>query len=86
MNDWFKVIIPHCDGALFQGYSKEPTKYKDKNFYFRGNSIIRNTFKAINDKIKGTKDYQLLLTGSGLGAIGAMIWARYQKDIFPSSI
>ena len=27
-----------------------------------------------------------LLTGSGLGAVGAMIWARYQKDTFPSSI
>jgi len=27
---WGKAIIPNCDGSLYQGYTKNPTKYKGK--------------------------------------------------------
>jgi hypothetical protein len=27
---WGKVIIPNCDGSLYQGYSKNTVKYKSK--------------------------------------------------------
>lgn len=27
---WAKVIIPNCDGSLYQGYAKSATKYKNK--------------------------------------------------------
>jgi hypothetical protein len=39
---WAKVIVPYCDGALFQGYAKNPTKYKAKDLYFRGTKIIKS--------------------------------------------
>jgi hypothetical protein len=39
---WSKVIVPYCDGALFQGYAKNPTKYKAKDLYFRGTKIIKS--------------------------------------------
>ena len=28
--NWNKAIIPHCDGALFQGFSNNTIKYKDR--------------------------------------------------------
>ena len=36
--------------------------------------------KNITERVKGTSNYQIVMAGSGLGAIGAMIWARYYKD------
>ena len=27
--NWTKFFIPYCDGALHQGYTKDPIKYKD---------------------------------------------------------
>lgn len=39
---WGKVIVPYCDGALFQGYAKNPTKYKAKDLYFRGTKIVKS--------------------------------------------
>ena len=39
--DWDKVIIPNCDGALFQGNAD--IKYKNKDLYLRGNKIIKST-------------------------------------------
>ena len=47
---------------------------------------MKNTFKVINNKIKGTKDYQIVVSGSGIGAIGAMIWAKYYKENFSYSL
>ena len=74
--------MPHCDGGLFQGYSKEPTKYKDKQLFFSGNSIIKAILSEISDKIKGNNNIEMILAGSQSGAIGAMIWASYFKDFF----
>lgn len=52
---WAKVIVPHCDGALYQGYSKNPTKYKGLDLYFRGNKIIRSNFMHITQKYNLSK-------------------------------
>jgi len=41
---WLTVIVPHCDGGIFQGYANQATKYKNKDFYFRGNAIIKAIF------------------------------------------
>jgi len=40
-NEWTKVIIPNCDGALFQGNTS--IKYKNKDIYLKGNAIIKSS-------------------------------------------
>jgi len=77
---WGKVIVPYCDGALFQGYAKAPTRYKGKDIYFRGNRIIKSNLDYISKKFNISKLSNVLVAGSGVGAIGAMTWARYFHD------
>jgi hypothetical protein len=46
-DSWAKVIIPACDGAIFQGSAPNPTPYKGKNLYFRGNRIVKSNLDYI---------------------------------------
>lgn len=46
--DWAKVIIPNCDGALFQGNSD--IKYKGKDIYLRGNIIVKSSLDYLLTK------------------------------------
>jgi hypothetical protein len=80
-SDFAKVIIPDCDGSLFQGYNQNVTQYKSKSLYFRGNRIVKSHFNSIAHKRYNiTKINNVIFAGSGLGAIGASIWARYFQD------
>lgn len=76
--NWVKVIIPHCDGGIFQGYASQPTKYKTKDLYFRGNAIIKNIFVDLA-KIIDISSSNVVLSGSGIGAMGALIWSKWFK-------
>lgn len=79
--NWLKVIIPSCDGALFQGYATNVTKYKGKDLYFRGNSVIKSNLQHIfHKKYNASKITNFVFAGSGLGATGALIWSRYFND------
>ena len=80
---WLKVIVPHCDGGLFQGYANQPTKYKNKDLYFRGNSIVKAIFASIVaiTNLKSTT----ILSGSGLGAMGALIWSKWFQETYAMS-
>ena len=49
-DNWAKVIIPGCDGALFQGYANNPTVYKGKTLYFRGNRVVKSNLDYIFNK------------------------------------
>ena len=42
---WTKIIILYCDGAMHQGLTKDPIKYKDIELYFRGSANTRSHFK-----------------------------------------
>jgi hypothetical protein len=77
---WGKVIIPHCDGALFQGYAKSPIKYKNKDLYLRGNRIVLSNLEHISKKYNLTKINNVVIAGSGIAAIGAATWARFFKE------
>jgi hypothetical protein len=77
---WAKVIVPNCDGSLFQGYAKSPTLYKNKNLYFRGNTIVRSNLEWIAKKYDLNKIGKVVFAGSGFGAVGALIWSRYFYD------
>lgn len=78
--EWAKVIIPYCDGAFFQGYAKSPTKYKNKDLFFRGNKIMRSNLAYIDSIVNISKLSKIVITGSGIGGIGAMTWSRYFRD------
>ena len=41
-SNWAIVIMPSCDGSLFQGYASNVTQYKGRNLTFRGNRIIKS--------------------------------------------
>lgn len=53
--DWDKVIIPNCDGTLFQGNSD--IKYKNKDFYLRGSVIVKSSFSYLFGKKYDVKKY-----------------------------
>ena len=78
--NWLKIIMPSCDGALFQGFAASPTKYKGKDLYFRGNRIVKSNIDLIIKKYNLAKLSKFAFTGSGLGAIGALLWSRYFYD------
>lgn len=79
--NWIKVIIPSCDGALFQGYATNVTKYKGKELYFRGNRVLKSNLQHIfHKKYNASKITNFVFAGSGLGATGALIWSRYFYD------
>jgi hypothetical protein len=80
LDNWLKIILPSCDGAMFQGFSINPTKYKGKDLYFRGNRIIKSNLDLITQKYNLTKQNKFVFAGSGYGAIGALIWSRYFYD------
>jgi hypothetical protein len=80
-DNWAKVIIPGCDGALFQGYANNPTVYKGKTLYFRGNRIVKSNLDHIfNKRFNASKIADFVFAGSGFGANGALIWSRYFYD------
>lgn len=74
--NWAKVIVPHCDGGLYQGYAKSAVKYKSTEFYFRGNKVIRSNLDYVSKRFNISKFSHVVMAGSGFGAIGAMTWAR----------
>lgn len=79
--NWIKVIVPSCDGALFQGYATNVTKYKGKDLYFRGNRVIKSNLQHIfHKKYNASKITKFVFAGSGFGATGALIWSRYFYD------
>jgi len=75
------VIIPNCDGSLYQGYAQNPTRYKNKDLYFRANLIIKSNIKTFSTKIYNINSFKkIVFAGSGFGAIGALTWSRYFHD------
>ena len=79
--NWTKVFIPSCDGALHQGNTKNPVRYRDRQLYFRGSVITRSHLKWIDSKynLKGAR--KVVLTGLADGAIAVNSWSNYVKSL-----
>ncbi len=52
--NWNRILINYCDGAIHQGFRKDPIKYLGKDIYFRGEnntkSMIQNILSLGMDK------------------------------------
>jgi hypothetical protein len=79
--NWTKIVIPGCDGALHQGYSKNPVKYKDRQLYFRGSVNTRSHLTYINSKYDLKSARKVVLTGMGDGAFAVNSWSNYVKNL-----
>ena len=71
---WTKIIIPHCDGSLFQGNNKDVVKHKGTDLYFRGSVNMRANFKWIDLNYKLNEATKIVLAGSSIGGISTMLW------------
>ena len=77
--NYSKFVLGYCDGALHQGNSKDPVKYKDMEMYFRGSVITRAHFDWINSKYNLKEADKVILTGQASGGIAVNIWSNYLK-------
>lgn len=86
--EWTKIIVPYCDGALHQGYAKEPIRYKDTTLYFRGAKITRSLFEALNADYGLFSSSKVVLTGGSAGGLATFIWSNYlrSKLHFPNAL
>lgn len=81
-------MVPYCDGALHQGYAKDPIRYKDAALYFRGNRITKSLFDTLNSHYGFYNSSKIVLTGASAGGIAAFIWSNYlrSKLAFPDAL
>lgn len=88
LNDpnYLKVIVPSCDGTLFQGNSLNGITYKGKTLYFRANTIVKSTFALIGKKYSILGFTNVQLAGSGLAASAPFIWGRVFENMFGKPI
>ena len=75
------MIILYCDGALFQGYNKNPVEHKGKKLYFRGSRIVRAHFKWIDDNYGFDKADKVVLVGGSSGGMGVYLWIDYLRGL-----
>lgn len=79
--NWTKIIFGYCDGAMHQGSTKAPLKYKDTQLYFRGANITRAHFKWLEQTYKISTASNIVLTGGSAGALGALYWSNYLRSV-----
>ena len=79
--EWTKIILPYCDGALFQGYTKKPINHKGRDLYFRGSSIMRGHFKWIDQQYGLDKANRIVMTGSSAGGMAVTLWIDYLRSL-----
>ena len=78
---WTKLIIYYCDGAMHQGFTIEPIKYKEKELYFRGSVNSRSHFKWLMNTYDFVNAEKVLLTGASAGGFGAFYWSNHVKSL-----
>lgn len=78
--EWTKIMVPYCDGALHQGYAKEPLRYKDATLYFRGAKITRSLFEELNSLYGLFNSTKVILSGASAGGLATFIWSNYLRS------
>ena len=79
--EWTKIIILYCDGALFQGYNKNPVEFNGQKIYFRGSKIVRAHFKWVDEHYSFTNAKKVVLAGGSSGGIGVYFWIDYLRGL-----
>lgn len=79
--NWTKIFIKYCDGALHQGYSKAPVKYKDSSLYFRGSNVTKSHIKLLVNNYAFDSAQKIVLSGSGSGGAAAFLWTNYIRSV-----
>ena len=84
--NWEKILIPSCDGTLFQGYIEDPLIFNGSELWFRG---YNNTLSVFQHTIKhyGLSDAEeIIVTGTSSGGHAAMFWAPFLKNYLNNSV
>lgn len=86
--NWTKVLVGYCDGAMMQGGNDSPIPYKGVNLYFRGGKIVRSHFKWLINTYQMDKASKIMLTGGSAGGLASIVWGNYLQTIVqnPSSV
>ena len=81
-------MVPYCDGALHQGYAKNPIRYKDATLYFRGSKITKSLFDSLHSLYGFYNSSKIVLIGASAGGIATFVWSNYlrSKLAFPDAL
>ena len=79
--EWTKIVLLYCDGALFQGYNKNPYPHKGKDLFFRGSRIMRAHLKWIDEQYSFANAKKIVMAGISAGGMATYLWIDYLADI-----
>jgi len=83
--DWNMVRFEYCDGASFSGYAEHPVVVDDKLIYFRGETIVRESFKELMSKGLDQAT-EIIITGCSAGGLAVYLHLDWIRSQFPSHV
>jgi hypothetical protein len=83
--NWTRVWFPYCDGASFAGYVVDPVKVNTTTLYFRGLSILNETFKVLIQTKSINTAKELVITGTSAGGLATYFHIDMISKLFPNT-
>jgi fermentation-respiration switch protein FrsA (DUF1100 family) len=78
--DWTRVLLMYCDGSGHQGSTYLGLGWKLITFHLRGENITKGLFASLQNSHQFlSKGNRIVLAGSSVGGIAALLWANHVK-------